>query len=244
MGWIAGATLLTNSKVQRCRVLTATIADRGNRFTGFYNVTCRLEQALVMPIQGEITVAMVENDQKPGTTQPVGEHHSSAMHCMYLASGCGADHDAVPFGSLVITAGFTETRKQSTINRPWKFSPGLCKRSAVGNSGTGNDCAGGFDRATRCGFISAFTAAGAVVAGDGLSFALTFLFGLASGDQRLLASLFSFTCLSGQGFFDGLENLGQVGLILLTGLQFLIAGLVVLIQLGQCLLTLDRKSVV
>ncbi len=190
-----------------------------------------------MPIQGQIAIAVVQNDQKPGTAQPVGKHHSSAVYGMDLTAGCGTDHDAVPLGPLVITACFTETRKQSTIDWPRKFSPGLCKRSAVRHAGTGNDCAGGFDRAMRCGFISALTAAG-VVTSEGLSFALTFLFGLASGNQRFLAGLFGFTRLTRQGFFDGLEYFGQVSLILLTGLQFLIASLVVLIQLGQRLLTL------
>ena len=40
---IARATLLTNSEVQRRGVLATTVTDSGDGFTGFYNITCRLE---------------------------------------------------------------------------------------------------------------------------------------------------------------------------------------------------------
>ena len=186
-----------------------------------------------MSVQTQIAITMVENDQKPGAAQPVSENHSPSVHGMYLTSGRSADHDAVPFGPLVITARFTEACKQSTIDGPWKFSLGLCKRSAVRNTGTGNQRAGAFDRTTRSGFIIGFAA----VAGDGLGFTLTLLFCFLCRQQRFLACLFGFAGLSGQRLFNGLQDLGQIGLVLLTGLQLLVAGLVVLIKFSQSLLT-------
>lgn len=72
--------------------------------------------------------------------------------------------------------------------------------------------------------------------GQGLLLAAFFRFLL--GQQGFLARLFSFAGLSGQGFLDGLEDFGQVGLVLLAGLQLLVAVLHVAIELGQHLLAL------
>ncbi|MNM79497.1 hypothetical protein D3C81_914300 [compost metagenome] len=47
---------------------------------------------------------------------------------------------------------------------------------------------------------------------------------------------FGFTGLTGEGFLDGLEDLAQVGLVLLASLQLLVTGLDVVVQLGQHLL--------
>jgi 2,3-bisphosphoglycerate-independent phosphoglycerate mutase len=65
----------------------------------------------------------------------------------------------------------------------------------------------------------------------GLTLAL--FFGFLLGDQRFLARFLGLTCLAGQGFFDGLEYLGQVGLVLLASLQLGVAGLYVFVELGQ-----------
>src|SRR3990167_10869096 len=95
---ITRVTLLTNSEIQRWCVLPATVTDSGDGLTGFYYVTRRLEQRLVVTIKTQKTVAMVENHQQPGATQPVGEYHATAMHGVHLAAGGGADHHAIPLG--------------------------------------------------------------------------------------------------------------------------------------------------
>ena len=70
------------------------------------------------------------------------------------------------------------------------------------------------------------------VGGKGLLLA-ALLFGLLLGQQGFLAGFFGFAGLAGEGFLDGLEDLGQLGLILLAGLQFLVASLHVGVELGQ-----------
>lgn len=61
-------------------------------------------------------------------------------------------------------------------------------------------------------------------------------FGFLLGDQRFLPRFFGLACLAGQGFFNGLEDFGQVGLVLLAGLQLGVAGFYVAVELGQGLL--------
>jgi hypothetical protein len=48
---ITRVTLLTNSEIQRWCVLAATVTDSGDGLTGFYHVTGRLEQRLVVTVK-------------------------------------------------------------------------------------------------------------------------------------------------------------------------------------------------
>ncbi|MNN94324.1 hypothetical protein D3C81_2129260 [compost metagenome] len=77
-----------------------------------------------MTIKTQKTVAVVEDHQQPGTSQPVGKHYATTMHRMYGAAGRRADHHAVPLGPGIVAAAFTETCQQSTVDRPWKFAAG------------------------------------------------------------------------------------------------------------------------
>ena len=129
---ITRVTLLTNSEIQCWCVLSATVTDSGDGLTGFYHVTRRLEQRLVVTVKTQKTVAVVEDHQQPGTSQPIGKHHAAAVNGMHLAAGGGADHHAVPFGAGIVATAFTEARQQSTINRPWKFAAGGSKGAAKG----------------------------------------------------------------------------------------------------------------
>ena len=60
--------------------------------------------------------------------------------------------------------------------------------------------------------------------------------GFLLGEQGFLARFFGFAGLACQGFLDGLEHLGQVRLVLLAGLQLLVAIFHVAVELGQYLL--------
>ncbi|MNI91979.1 hypothetical protein D3C73_1497130 [compost metagenome] len=75
-----------------------------------------------MTVKTQKTVAMIQDHQQAGASQPVGEHHAAAVYGMHLAAGGGADHHAIPFGARVVATGFAETCQQSTINWPWKFA--------------------------------------------------------------------------------------------------------------------------
>ncbi|MNN56815.1 hypothetical protein D3C81_1717690 [compost metagenome] len=85
-----------------------------------------------MAVQAQVTITMVENDQKSSTAQPVGEYHAPAVHGAYLGAGVGADHHAVPLGPGIAASGFTETCQQSTIDGPGKFAPSGRKSTTVG----------------------------------------------------------------------------------------------------------------
>ena len=81
-----------------------------------------------------------------------------------------------------------------------------------------------------------FTGRRGVRGGGQLGLTLALFFGFLLGDQRFLARFFGLTCLAGQGFFDGFEDFAQVGLVLLAGLELGVAGLHVVVELGQGLL--------
>ena len=78
-----------------------------------------------------------------------------------------------------------------------------------------------------------FTRGRSVRGGSQFGLTLALFFGFLLGDQRFLPRFFGLTCLAGQGFFDGLEHFGQVGLVLLAGLQLGVTGLYVVIEFGQ-----------
>jgi len=78
-----------------------------------------------------------------------------------------------------------------------------------------------------------FTWRRSVSGGCQFGLTLALFFGFLLGDQRFLARFFGLACLARQGFFDGLEHFGQVGLVLLAGLELGVAGFHVVIELGQ-----------
>ncbi|MCY1172433.1 hypothetical protein D9M73_125680 [compost metagenome] len=63
-------------------------------------------------------------------------------------------------------------------------------------------------------------------------------FGFLLSQQGFLAGLLGFARLAGQGFLDSLEHLAEFGLVLLAGLEFLVAVFHVVVELGQHLLAL------
>ena len=81
------------------------------------------------------------------------------------------------------------------------------------------------------------------VGGNRCSLALAFFLGFLLRNQGFLSCLFGFAGLTGEGFFDGLEDFTQIGLILLTSLQLLVAVLDVGIEFGQDLLALCTNFV-
>ncbi|MCY1435895.1 hypothetical protein D9M71_520050 [compost metagenome] len=178
---------------------------------------------------------MVENDQKPGTAQPVGEHHAPAVHGTDLGARVGADHYPVPFGTGIAAASITEACQQSTIDWPRKFSLRGRKCAAVACAVAGNHRAqGGAGLFRRLQRFAGFFAG----RGGGQGFLLAALFRFLLGQQGLLACFFGLAGLAGQGFLDGLEDFAQVGLVLFAGLQLLVAVFHVAVELGQHLLAL------
>ncbi|MNH42919.1 hypothetical protein D3C79_1047140 [compost metagenome] len=77
-----------------------------------------------MTIKTQETVAVVEDHQQPGASQPVGKHYATTMHRMHGAAGRRADHHAIPLGPGIVATAFTVARQQSTIDRPGKFAAG------------------------------------------------------------------------------------------------------------------------
>ncbi|MNG05287.1 hypothetical protein D3C84_884700 [compost metagenome] len=122
--WITRVTLLANGKIQRGRILAATVTDSGDGLASLDHIARRFQQGLIVAVQTQITVAVVENDQQARATQPVGKHHATTVDSMYLAAGRSADHHTIPLGPGIVTPTFAEACQQSTINRPGKFSPG------------------------------------------------------------------------------------------------------------------------
>ncbi|MCY1422349.1 hypothetical protein D9M71_380260 [compost metagenome] len=181
---------------------------------------------------------MVENDQKPGAAQPVREYHTPAVHGTYLGAWVGADHNPVPLGTSVATAGITEACQQSTIDWPWKFAPRSRKCAAVVRAIAGNHRPeGGAGLFRRFHWLCGLT--GPVAgSGGGQRFLLAAFFCFLLCQQGLLACLFSFTRLAGEGFLDGLQDFGQVGLVLFARLQLLIAVFYIAVELCQYLLAL------
>src|SRR5690606_28813965 len=137
--WIARATLLTNGEIQCSGFLPATVAYSGNGISGLDDFTGVAQQALIMPVQAQIAVAVVENYQQSGAAQPVGEHHATTMHGAYLGADSGADQDAVPFGSSVAAARSAVAGDQTSIDRPGQLALGIGKRAAEARAGTGNE---------------------------------------------------------------------------------------------------------
>ncbi len=105
---VARAALLTNSEVQRRGVLATTVTDSGDGFTGFYNITCRFKQSLIVAVKAQIAITVVKNHQQTCATQPIGEYHAAAVDSVDLGAGTGTDHHTVPLGAGVIATGFTK----------------------------------------------------------------------------------------------------------------------------------------
>ncbi|MNQ53441.1 hypothetical protein D3C85_674800 [compost metagenome] len=158
---------------------------------------------------------MVENDQKPGAAQPVGEHHAAAMHGTHLAAGTGADQYAVPLGPRVGAARGAVAGDQAAIDRPGQLAARLGERPVMAAAGADQWAA-------------------ARAAGGGSAAALL----LARRDQGPLPRLFGFPRLAGQGFFDGFQDPGQLRLLLLAGLELVVAGGIFLVEFTQGQLTL------
>ena len=165
-----------------------------------------------MAIQAQITVAMVENDQQTGATQPVGEYHATTMHGAYLTASGRTDQHAIPLSTSVAAARGSVACYQSAIDRPRQLAACAGERPAVDS--------------TRCHQRAAWLA--------GL-LAWPSLLCLLRG-QGALARLFGLARLAGQGFFDGLQYATEFGLFLLARLESLITGGEVAVELGQGLL--------
>lgn len=163
-----------------------------------------------MAVQAQITIAMVENDQQTGATQPVGENHATAVHGTYLSTGRCTDQHAIPLSTSVAAARGSIACYQSAIYRPRQFAACTGERPAVDGAGTDQRAAGrSACRVTRARLLCG---------------------------QGTLACLLGFARLARQGFFDGLQYAAQLGLFLLARLESLIAAGEVAVELGQRLL--------
>ena len=112
------------------RFPAAAGAYRGNRVAGLDDVAGVPQQALVVSVKAQVTVAVIEDHQQAGTAQPVGEHHPAAMHGTDLGAGIGADQYAVPLGSSIAAAWSAVAGDETSVHRPGQFTFGLGERPA------------------------------------------------------------------------------------------------------------------
>ena len=64
LGRIDGFALLANGKIQCRGLLTAGVADGGYDVAGVDEIPRIFKQALVMPIEGQVAVTMVKDNQQ------------------------------------------------------------------------------------------------------------------------------------------------------------------------------------
>ncbi|MNE24400.1 hypothetical protein D3C80_1176890 [compost metagenome] len=213
---VAGLALLADGEVQRRGILTSGAANGGDGFAGLDLVAGGFQQGLIMAVQAEIAAAMIDDQQHAGAAQPVGEHHATGVYGAHPGAGGGADQHAVPLQAGIAARG-AEAGQQAAVHRPGQLAAGLGEGAVDRRGVAGNQWA------------AAGRAAPAAVGGGGQA-ALGLLAGALLGQ---LARLLGFAGLAGEGFLDGLEYLGQLGLLALAGLELAIAVAQFAVELGQ-----------
>ncbi|MNC01194.1 hypothetical protein D3C75_485380 [compost metagenome] len=138
------------------------------------------------------------------------------MYGAHPGAGGGADQHAVPLQAGIAARG-AEAGQQAAVHRPGQLAAGLGEGAVDRRGVAGNQWA------------AAGRAAPAAVGGGGQA-ALGLLAGALLGQ---LARLLGFAGLAGEGFLDGLEYLGQLGLLALAGLELAIAVAQFAVELGQ-----------
>src|SRR5690606_22545723 len=138
----ARAPLLANADIQCGGSLPASVSYGGDGVPGLDDLSGIAQQALVMTVEAQITVAVIEDHQQPGAAQPVGEYHPSAVYGAHLGAQVGADQYPVPLGSSVAAARSAVACDQTSVDGPGQFPLGVGERPAEVAAGAGNKRAG------------------------------------------------------------------------------------------------------
>src|SRR5690606_6334692 len=138
-GGIKGLATVANGKIQRRLAETAAVADCRDGFAGLHPAADLAQQALVMSVQAEITVAMDQDEQQPRAAQPVGKDHPAPMHRLHPRPRSGCDQQAIPLQPPIAATLAAETRAYRAAYRQRQLAPGLGKRHAAGRGRNAGD---------------------------------------------------------------------------------------------------------